>query len=147
MLAERMNLERHFRPAHQARALHTLERGYWFLRLPIDTSDPRGAPAPFWSLELFVQFWNYLSTFIAQEGRAGWGVWCICDLEEGAHNGGNDNIEASSGRVYLTVKVFTWGEIAPHIYLLLYLATDKRVKTLPGLEWRDSKEEPVIRMH
>ena len=153
MLAERMRLTRVFKPAHQARPLRTLERGYWFLRLPITAApqDPSNTKekgnattsTPFlWPVALFDQFWKYLSTFIAKEGRAGWGVWCICEVDADAEL----DTHSHSADIPLAVKIYTWGEIAAHIYLLLYLASERKIKRVPDVEWRDGREEPVIRM-
>ncbi|KAL1952863.1 hypothetical protein VTO42DRAFT_4090 [Malbranchea cinnamomea] len=166
MLAEKMNLTRVFRPARQERPLRALERGHWFVRLPIlraaasdaadrsSTTTTKNAPSPRsapWTDSVFDQFWNYLATFIGKEGRAGWGVWCLCEAEAGALPGkpsaadrevpGDDPAD-----LYLVVKVYTWGEIAAHIYLLLYLASERRIKLVPGVEWRDGKEDPIIQM-
>ena len=154
MLAERMKLTRVFKPAHQARPLRALERGYWFLRLPITNSphdssnsntkrkrqEPESAPF-LWPVSLFDQFWKYLSTFIAKEGRAGWGVWCICELDAGA--GADADADTC---ISLSVKIYTWGEIAAHIYLLLYLASERKIKRVRDVQWRDGREEPVICM-
>lgn len=156
MLAEKMKLGRLFKPVHQARPLRTLERGYWYLRLPITANAAQGSlnakgksrphePHP-WPIALFDRFWKYLSTLIGKEGRAGWGIWCICEADPGLTPNLNDASCPNSADICLTVRIYTWGETAAHIYLLLYLASERKIKRLPGMEWRDGKEEPVIRM-
>jgi hypothetical protein len=41
--------------------------------------------------------------------------------------------------------MYAWGEVAIHIYLLLFLASERRVRGM-GAEWRDSGEEVVVKM-
>ncbi|WEW58605.1 hypothetical protein PRK78_004073 [Emydomyces testavorans] len=155
MLSEQLISQ--FKPTYQARQLGILERGYWYLRIPIDMnkqdipSDKRDEraiakatknkrhynPGP-WTLDCFLQFWNYLLEFIGQHGRAGWGVWCVCDSA-------GDQPATESIR-QLDVRIYAWGETASHIYLLLFLASDKRIKGVPNVEWRDGKGEVVLRM-
>ncbi|KAJ5404364.1 hypothetical protein N7509_004235 [Penicillium cosmopolitanum] len=45
----------------------------------------------------------------------------------------------------LSLKLYAWGEVAMHVYLLLFLASERRVKGM-GAEWRDSGEKVVISM-
>ncbi|CAI7598836.1 unnamed protein product [Penicillium pancosmium] len=45
----------------------------------------------------------------------------------------------------LSLKMYAWGEVAMHVYLLLFLASERRVRGM-GAEWRDSGEEVVISM-
>lgn len=101
-----------------------------------------------WDHALFTRFWTFLSDLIAKEGRAGWGVWCILDRDRdrdppppppsSSHTNNNSYEE-------LVLKVYTWGEIAPHIYLLLYLASERRIRKM-GAQWRDASERVVIQM-
>ncbi|ODM21405.1 hypothetical protein SI65_02248 [Aspergillus cristatus] len=213
LLANRLNLARTFVPAHQARPLHLLERGYWWLRLRLrdpalnsryprpsdrgwnargsgatttsttttnssiaDANNPTRAGARAdpntWDRELFTRFWDFLSDLIAKEGRAGWGVWCILEresepeVEAEFESGGADRdlfpdrghdhrptphppdnatttTDPSAGNFVL--KVYTWGEVASHVYLLLYLASERRIRGM-GAQWRDASEGVVIQM-
>jgi hypothetical protein len=43
------------------------------------------------------------------------------------------------------MKVYAWGEIASHIYLLLFLASERRIRGMQA-EWRDGAEDVVIQM-
>lgn len=45
----------------------------------------------------------------------------------------------------LTLKIYAWGEIAVHVYLLLFLASERRIRKM-GAQWRDSREEVIIQM-
>lgn len=113
-----------------------------------------------WDRELFSRFWGFLEDLIAKEGRAGWGVWCVLEREERVVESGADrdlvpdrgcdlhhptphlpNPDAGN----FALKVYTWGEIAPHIYLLLYLASERRIRGM-GAQWRDASEGVVIQM-
>lgn len=113
-----------YRPASVSRDLRPLERGYWL----VDCSS--------WSLALQISFWQFLQKFVGG-GSAGWGVWCTrCDDE-------SEHIpqQTSLG----TVKVFCWGEVVKHVYLMLYVASKSQVRKL-GLQWVDSGGEAVVQM-
>ena len=170
MLTERLNPARTYKPSTQTRPLDPLERGYWFVHLAIedqnqgqnpdrDPADHLLVPSPSpehgatnpnaksnpkpkedtrsWPYPLFHAFWSFLSDFIGRDGRAGWGVWCI--LEAAAP----PSTRSSDTHVWL--KVYAWGEVAMHVYLLLFLASERRVRRL-GVQWRDAREEVVIQM-
>ncbi|KAL1980732.1 hypothetical protein VTN96DRAFT_3614 [Rasamsonia emersonii] len=112
-----------------------------------------------WSLSFFCQFWSFLTDFISREGRAGWGVWGI--LEEKRQNHASQQTEPAANpldqqqeqpqnrklamRRPLTLKVYCWGEVAPHIYMLLFLATERRIRGMRA-QWRDATESVVIEM-
>lgn len=154
-------LTRYFKPAYQARKLGTLERGYWYLQIPIlidghetapdkhdkmiarsDKSHSRRVTGP-WTIEFYLQFWSYLTDFVGQ-GRAGWGVWCYCDISSTHEQQQHQHMADSIRR--LDVRVYGWGEIASHIYLLLFMASHRRIKGIAGVEWRDGKGEAIVRM-
>jgi hypothetical protein len=94
--------------------------------------------AKIWTRTFFSQFWCFLRDFFT-EGRAGWGVWCLLEQESSASSTtGEFNI--------VNLKLYTWGEVAPHLYLLLFLATERRIKKMKGVMWRDARDESVIIM-
>jgi hypothetical protein len=159
MLAERLKPARTYKPSHQSRALDPLERGYWLVRLAIEPSShddraPAGVTRPgttnptpnlpkpteeeshAWPAQLFRAFWSFLQDFVGKDGRAGWGVWCILEAEEE---------EVRSCTTHLSLKVYAWGEVAMHTYLLLFLASERRIRGM-GVQWRDAREEVVIQM-
>ncbi|PGH05882.1 hypothetical protein GX51_02663 [Blastomyces parvus] len=203
MLANKLKLSTVYQPSRQTRPLRTLERGYWHLNLTISdyitnpngnnkyniyapTSVPSSSATPAsnpWTSKRFFDFWDFLSKFIADDGRAGWGVWCICEphshpppscsmcsassspslshsvidltspdpVQFSAETGTQSDQQEGRGALggadvakHVTVKIYTWGEVAPHIYLLMYLASDRSVRKVPGVQWRDGGEEPVI---
>lgn len=149
-LAERMKQSSRFTPRSQNRELRPLERGYWFLpRITIVSDASKNATstttnmsidtnAQIWTQTFFSQFWCFIRDFLT-EGRAGWGIWCLLE---------HDSSTSPSSREYKTVnlKLYTWGEVAPHLYLLLFLATERRIKKMKGVVWRDAKDESIIIM-
>lgn len=109
-----------------------------------------------WDRELFSRFWGFMEDLIAKEGRAGWGVWCVLEREEPEVESGADRDLVPDRGCDLhptyppnpesfVLKVYTWGEIAPHVYLLLYLASERWIRGM-GAQWRDASEGVVIQM-
>jgi hypothetical protein len=147
MLTERLKPSRTYNPSSQSRELDPLERGYWFVRFRITdletTSNRAGIHTdqererdpttsdPIWPAPLFRAFWSFLSEFVGRDGRAGWGVWCI--------------LERDLGLGQVTLKVYAWGEVVMHVYLLLFLASERRIRGM-GAQWRDYREEVVVQM-
>ena len=79
-----------------------------------------------WPAQLRLDFFQFLAKMIGP-GRVGWGVWCTR--------------EAAT----LEVRVYCWGEVARHVYLMLYVASKSKVRKL-GLIWVDADGEVVVRM-
>jgi hypothetical protein len=143
MLVDRLNPARTYRPVCQVRALDKLERGYWAVQIgirpdPLDAGTTGTRHEPYWNGELFARFWGFLRGFV-REARAGWGVWCF--LDRGLGEPGQGQIEG----LEVLLKVYAWGEVAVHVYLLLFLASERRVRGM-GARWVDSREEMVIQM-
>ncbi|KAL1846823.1 hypothetical protein Plec18170_008965 [Paecilomyces lecythidis] len=168
MLTERLKISRVYQPLRQTRELDKLERGFWYVRIciagPREGSEeqkekqksahgPNSGKSKQWTMSLFTRFWSFLTDFIVKEGRAGWGVWCI--LEEASApemdtDSPSGEPEVPSGHVthsctQLDLKVYTWGEVAPHVYLLLFLASERRIRGM-GAQWKDSAEDTIIEM-
>ncbi|EKV19799.1 acetamidase [Penicillium digitatum] len=167
MLTERLKPARTYKPSTQTRSLDPLERGYWHVHLAIenpptrdrdladllpnlDTNPKSGTTDPIqtpksppredtrtWPSPLFYAFWSFLSDFVGKDGRAGWGVWCILEATPAPSKHSPDT--------HVSLKVYAWGEIAMHVYLLLFLASERRIRGM-GVQWRDSREEVVIQM-
>ncbi|XXG94640.1 Rho-type GTPase activating protein Rga1 [Hypoxylon texense] len=98
-----------------------------------ETRDLRAFERGFWYLDcstmepqLKRDTWAYLANYVGT-GVAGWGVWCKRD--EG----------------FQWLRVYCWGSIVAHIYLLLYLATQRKVRST-GCSWRDGDGIPVVVM-
>ncbi|KAE8378214.1 hypothetical protein BDV26DRAFT_261984 [Aspergillus bertholletiae] len=153
MLATRLK-DRIYKPLNQIRELDQLERGHWYLHINVVEAEAyesvmywqKSNGACIWNMLTFCRFWSFLSEFI-KEGRAGWGVWCI--LEDGPsvqlpHNA-QESAPCEIDIRQLTLKTYAWGEIASHIYLLLFLASERRIRKI-GAQWRDSRDIVVIQM-
>lgn len=129
-------------PRTQTRALLPSERGFWLL----DTRP--------WCAANQVEFWEFLTKFVGH-GSAGFGVWATrCNDEvrpPGTSGSGSavrgdqvrDENKAADGLG--TVQVFCWGEVVPHIYLLLYVASKSRIKKV-GAQWVDAGGEVIVKM-
>ncbi|KAE8326840.1 hypothetical protein BDV39DRAFT_85170 [Aspergillus sergii] len=153
MLAARLK-SRTYRPLEQNRELDKLERGHWYLRINVVEAEAHDTTIPWqqsdgaciWDMSTFCRFWSFLSEFI-KEGRAGWGVWCILEDLLSAQLPHNTQEPAlrEMGIRQLTLKTYAWGEIASHIYLVLFLASERRIRNM-GARWRDSRDDVVIQM-
>ncbi|KAE8311355.1 hypothetical protein BDV41DRAFT_344546 [Aspergillus transmontanensis] len=153
ILAARLK-SRTYRPLEQIRELDKLERGHWYLRINVVEAEAHDPTIPWqqsngaciWDMSTFCRFWSFLSEFI-KEGRAGWGVWCILEDLPSAQLPHNTQEPAlrQMGIRQLTLKTYAWGEIASHIYLLLFLASERRIRKM-GAQWRDSRDDVVIQM-
>ena len=126
-LAEDSEIKGHYQPSTVLRDIRPLERGYWL----IDTSS--------WLSQIQVDFWSFLEKLVGN-GSAGWGVWCTRGKSEESVPPCDPN-ETSLG----TVKVFCWGEIVKHVYLLLYVASKSKVRKL-GLRWIDAEGKTIVQM-
>jgi hypothetical protein len=113
-LAEQLSLPIRFKPLRQSRPLRPMERGYWH----VNCSS--------WGSELKDEFWKFLEAYL-EKGLAGWGVWCMKDIETDS------------------VRMYCWGEIVGHIYLLLYMVSQRKVKG-SGAKWIDGEGLAVITM-
>lgn len=102
----------YFQPISQTRTLDPLERGHWLL------STTMFPP------EIKHKFWDFLTKFV-NEGRAGWGVWCMREGE--------------------TVKVYCWGEVVREVWCLLFLASHRKINRVAA-RWVDSAGEAVVQM-
>ena len=123
-LASNSDLKDCYKPSNISREVRALERGYWLVECAA------------WSLQAQIDFWLYLAKTI-EPGIVGWGVWC--SRERTCADGPGQS--ATIG----TVKVFCWGEVVKHIYLVLYVASKSQVRRL-GVQWIDAKGEVVVQM-
>lgn len=79
-----------------------------------------------WPAQVRIEFFQFLAKII-ESGRAGWGIWCVRETAS------------------LEVRVFCWGEVVQHVYLMLYVASKSKVRKL-GLKWIDAEGEMVVHM-
>ncbi|KZF23743.1 hypothetical protein L228DRAFT_260512 [Xylona heveae TC161] len=129
LLVDKLDLPKRFKPVRVARSIRPNERGYW-----------RICTSP-WSQDVQDAFWAFLEDLVGT-GRAGWGVWCWrgtvdVDADTDAGPGAASQHAASQASIahhhhrqasqQNIVKIYCWGEIIPHIYLVAYLASQRRI--------------------
>ncbi|KAI0889977.1 uncharacterized protein GGS22DRAFT_149657 [Annulohypoxylon maeteangense] len=79
-----------------------------------------------WDSQLKRDAWAYLANYIGT-GVAGWGIWCRRDVD------------------FRSLRVYCWGLVTAHVYLLLYLASQRKI-LYTGSSWVDSEGIPVVVM-
>ncbi|KAI0594477.1 hypothetical protein F4775DRAFT_431811 [Biscogniauxia sp. FL1348] len=79
-----------------------------------------------WSARLKRDAWAYLANYVGT-GVAGWGVSCRRDPE------------------FARLRVYCWGVVVPHLYFLLYLASQREI-LFTGCQWIDGGGESVVVM-
>lgn len=124
-----------YKPLVVGRQVRKSERGYWC----IDTKT--------WTTAIQIKFWRFLKSNI-EAGQLGWGIWCLREvdedttaLEESSDGGGDDRREMELG----TVKVFCWGEVVGHVWLLCFVASNSKLKYVES-RWIDADGEVVVRI-
>ncbi|KAI5926854.1 hypothetical protein F4810DRAFT_492193 [Camillea tinctor] len=80
-----------------------------------------------WDAQLKRDAWAYLANYVGT-GLAGWGVSCRRDAG------------------YARLRLYCWGVVVPHLYLLLYLASQREILFTDGCEWVDGGGETVVVM-
>ncbi|MCJ1410345.1 hypothetical protein MMC19_004430 [Ptychographa xylographoides] len=159
------SLERHYNPTYTTRSLRTLERGYWEFVMNDDWST--ALRDKFWSfLEQLVgegrAGWGvWCERLECVESKKG--TQTIESRYPGRNTGSGspaaEIIEAGNADAERTekdgsgntvkelrdevVKMYCWGEVVGHIYLVLYIAGDRRIK-YSGAKWVDSSGNTVI---
>lgn len=132
-LAESSPISQSYNPVFVTREIDIWERGHWLV------------PCSDWSYDVKMSFWRTLETVIGH-GSAGWGVWCHRGWEENLENRGQSlpglALDPSG---FGPVKVYCWGEVVKHVYLLLYVASDSKVRR-QGLQWVDADGTVVVQM-
>ncbi|KAL1302474.1 hypothetical protein AAFC00_002865 [Neodothiora populina] len=121
-----------YKPKHVVRVPRQSERGYWLL----DAST--------WSVGLQLQFWRFLIRHVGT-GKSGWGVWCTRDVDNGMCVDTMRDKSASTSPGLGQIKIFCWGEVVQHVYLMLYVASKSKVRRVAPV-WIDDEEQVVIQM-
>ena len=138
-ITSKLPLQKSFKPKTQTRQLRPLERGYWRFCIPIH-----------WSRELRTKFWRFLEDLIGR-GKAGWGVRIerlVTLVRQPTQDTGEQSIDSigpNEGAVKEEVTAFCWGEVVGEIWLVLWLASDRKLRGL-GSEWVDGGGETIITM-
>ena len=86
---------------------------------------------------MWEKFWGFLEQFVG-DGRAGWSVWVEWERGGGCRG---DDVERGDEEV----RVWCWGEVVGHVWLVLFLATDRKIKGM-GARWVDGGGEVVCQM-
>jgi hypothetical protein len=76
-----------------------------------------------WSSEDRFMTWGFLTNYI-ENGEAGWGIWCRRD------------------EAYKWIRLYCWGCVAGHMYLLLWLAS-KRQLNYTAVHWITAGETVI----
>lgn len=113
LLMRNFGIEGRYKPKFQARQLREYERGYWLLDL--DGWDHRGK----------VETWGFLGNYICKDGFAGWGTRACRDED------------------WKWLRLYGWEHIAGELYILLYVASYRRLKAME-LTWYDGAGEELI---
>ncbi|KAK8048797.1 hypothetical protein PG994_010527 [Apiospora phragmitis] len=79
-----------------------------------------------WTSELRSEAWVFLANYVGG-GSAGWGIWCRRDAD------------------FNTLKVYCWGHVVAHIFLVLYLASRRKI-LYTGATWIDGDSKTVVIM-
>ena len=122
----------------------------------------------FWTEEEFVRVWEVLEECVGK-GKWGWGVRVFReDMEEEyglvqedetktPQKGSSAGVlsfspasdatksEATERQRRVLLKVTTWGEVIPHIWIMLWLMSDKLTAHIP-MEWRAGDGSVVVKM-
>ncbi|EXJ88518.1 hypothetical protein A1O1_05448 [Capronia coronata CBS 617.96] len=135
-VSTRVPLPKYFRPAYVARDVGVLERGYWQFFITIN--DRRAGKSrrssgeqtkPHWTEKEFSHFWQAISLFI-QQGKAGWGTRLLKESR--------DSLE-------WRIRLFTWGELLGHIWVILWILSDKLTQSVP-MQWFAGDGSVVVQM-
>ncbi|MCJ1474363.1 hypothetical protein MMC13_003021 [Lambiella insularis] len=139
-----LNLQKYFQPFSTSRGIRPLERGHWLLLFDDKVS-----------LTDREKFWKFLEDYVS-EGRFGWGVWCekspvVADprsdyeVRGAPHGAGKGVVDEQQPLRDEILKVYCWGEVVGHIYIVLLMANNRKVKTM-NVQWLDASGEVVVRM-
>ncbi|KAJ4324837.1 hypothetical protein N0V94_001066 [Neodidymelliopsis sp. IMI 364377] len=107
-----------FAPIKVRRALNNDERGYWLFECTR------------WSSELQWEFWKLLHEHICS-GRVGWGTTLYRETES----------DHTLGRI----RLYCWGEVVEHMWLLAWLCSEGRVSGSES-SWIDADGIAVLEM-
>jgi hypothetical protein len=157
-LASRLPTAKFFRPISTTREIHSSERGHWALHIPVMLVINQSPTAPArtslssasndtsqisWTESQFIQFFRSLSSFI-RSGCAGWGV-SIYQAPTPSNRAPPDHATTVNSTTVI-LKITCWGEIVPHMYLAMWVLSDKRVGRLDGVVWKDAKGGVLVEM-
>lgn len=109
----KFGMDGRYKPKFQARKLREYERGYWLV-------DLNG-----WDHYGKLEAWAYLGDFICRDGFAGWGTRACRDED------------------WKWIRLYGWEHIAGELYILMYVASLRRLKAME-LTWYDGSGKELI---
>ncbi|MCJ1458688.1 hypothetical protein MMC28_009062 [Mycoblastus sanguinarius] len=127
-----VSLEKVFIPTSSSRKLEPLERGHWLI------------PITAWEEIAKNKFWKFLTDFVGR-GQAGWGIWCVREIQNPEPWKDSDKENRTPGKTTEVAKIYCWGEVVGEVWLVLFLASDRKVKRV-GARWVDAGGEAVVVM-
>ena len=91
-----------------------------------------------WTEDEFLGFWDVLTKYV-EDGKAGHGLSVAKDWDCEALT------PARSSPIYARIRVYTWGEVVGHIWIALWVLSDKRTAYVP-MEWLSADGSMVVKM-
>ncbi len=138
-LTKSPDLTSKYAPLSKTRPLRNLERGFWSVSMAT------------WGTNRKIRAWENLMAFVGG-GKAGWGVWCSRNHSTRAEDGARGHEDSECGNVVIghggerdELRLYCWGEVVKHIYLLLYLVSERRARRSES-KWIDGGGNTVIVM-
>jgi len=95
-----------------------------------------------WTEKEFLDFWQNVAAFV-RDGKAGWAVRMVMELHTNDAFAGTSSSEMRMMEV--KVKVSTWGEVIGHVWLALWVLSDKLTANVP-MDWRAGDGDVIVRM-
>lgn len=83
-----------------------------------------------------------------REGKAGWGVRAFREVQPSPPSGetlGQGGAGAGERRRE-EIKIYCWGEVVGHVWLMLFVCSERRVKRMEGVVWKEGSGRVVVRM-
>lgn len=92
-----------------------------------------------WTETEFLDFWESLKNYV-EDGKAGHGLSVAKDWAEEAVTTGR-----STQSTYARIRIYTWGEVIGHMWIALWVLSDKKTAYIP-MEWVSTDDTVVVAM-
>ncbi|KAL9623164.1 MAG: hypothetical protein Q9160_002479 [Pyrenula sp. 1 TL-2023] len=140
-IATKLPIHMHFRPVSIVRDMHHSERGYWALPLKIihDSVATEGRASDVWRQSDFANLYRSLQKHIT--GRTSdWSVRAFLEVPSCS-----SHVSTSGSGVHVTLKTTCYAQVIPHVFLLLWILSEKNTGRL-GMCWYGADNQVVVRM-